>query len=361
MGVSRAGAGFHCYTVREGGRGMKRAITRALWTLPLAALLVAPRGFAAGAAAQHNGQAVALVVRALDMSDIQSPDAPAFRLRANVRADFGQGRIAHGQIFFVWTPGGWWHDEVALGGYHRLEVSTGKQAWLLSNLKYLPFPIFLMQRALALPLLLRSALAQPLSGPVQVSGSGDLCVRTTGRRDRSEYCFDPESGNLARMTDSRWNATYEYSDYAPLAQKRFPRDIRVLRGDGQTSVSIHVNEMTTEKRFNLRDFLPGKGAIERPVARECRDIIPVKLKKMVRPKYPQQAQAVGISGVVRFYAEVGTDGTPRGMWLLNSSPPVLTDAAEAAVKEWRYRPEICRPGGKKLPAIVPINVLFVTQ
>jgi TonB family protein len=338
---------------------MKLAIRRALWTAPMAALFAAPGMFAAGTPAQRNGQSVALVVHALDNSDIQSPDAPAFRLRAQVQVDFGQGRIASGQMFFVWAPGGWWHNEVALGDYHRLEVSTGKQEWLLSNLRYLPFPIFVMQRALALPLLLRAALGQPLSAPV--SGSGDVCVRTTGRGDQSEYCFDPNSGNLVRVTDSRWNATYEYSDYEALAEREFPRDIRVLRGNGETSATIHVDEMTTEQRFNLRDFLPGKGAIERPVAGECTEIIPVKLKKMVRPKYPQQAQAVGISGVVRFYAEVGTDGKPRGMWLLNSSPPVLTEAAEAAVKEWRYHPEICQPGGKKLPAIVPINVLFVTQ
>lgn len=340
---------------------MKRAIQTAVWTFLIAVLAVVPRAFAAGATAKHSSAATALFARALDALDFQSPDAPAFRLRASVRVDFGQGRIARGQIFDIWTPGGWWHNEVALGGYHRLEVSNGKRMWVLSDLRYLPFPIFLMQRAMALSALLRWALAQRLSEPVRVSGSGEICVRATGRENQSEYCFDPASGNLVRMSDSRWNAIYEYSDYAPLADRRFPRRIRVLRGNGQTSASIQVDELATETRFNLRDFLPLKGAIERPLAAECTEILPVRLKKMVRPKYPKQAQAVGISGVVRFYAEIGTDGKPRGMWLLNSSPPVLTDAAEAAVSQWRYDPETCRPGGEKLPAIVPINVLFVTQ
>ena len=56
------------------------------------------------------------------------------------------------------------------------------------------------------------------------------------------------------------------------------------------------------------------------------------------------------------YADVGTDGVPRGLVPLKSPSPLLTNAALQAVMQWRYRPTACEISGSSQP--IPVTTLI---
>jgi TonB family protein len=62
-----------------------------------------------------------------------------------------------------------------------------------------------------------------------------------------------------------------------------------------------------------------------------------KLRTKVTPAYPEVASRMHISGRVRFEITIAPDGKVRNVRLLGGNP-VLAQAAQDALKEWRYYP-----------------------
>jgi hypothetical protein len=310
---------------------------------------------------EQSAAALALVERAMSDSDIQAGNAAAFRLHAHFTVYYSGGKVENGHLLRIWAPDGLWHYEQSLGDYHRLEVSGGKELWVASNLEYVPFPVFLVERALGLPGELRAASGRGLAEPFLSEATGEQCVRTADGSEERKYCFNPQTGELQRLTDRVWNVTDEYSDYKPFGKKSFPHLIRVVREGGSAFIEIHIDTLEPLEELDLRAFLPVKGSKEHHIASRCEGIERPKLEKMVQPQFPKKAEEAGLSGVVRLYAEIGTDGIPRGMWPINTSVPLLRDAAMEAVKRWRYRPQICIATGAKMTVVMPITVLFVSR
>jgi len=88
----------------------------------------------------------------------------------------------------------------------------------------------------------------------------------------------------------------------------------------------------------------GLGSVERtpipggaPAAPAEPSEAPVLLAK-VEPRYPEAARRAGIEGTVVLEAWIDTDGRVARIGVLNSPSPILSDAAVAAVRLWRYRP-----------------------
>lgn len=57
----------------------------------------------------------------------------------------------------------------------------------------------------------------------------------------------------------------------------------------------------------------------------------------VEPEYPEEARAQGIQGSVVLEVHILRDGTVEQVNAA-SGPPILADAAMAAVKQWRFKP-----------------------
>lgn len=75
----------------------------------------------------------------------------------------------------------------------------------------------------------------------------------------------------------------------------------------------------------------------------------------VMPEYPQAAKAARMQGTVVLGAIIGKDGTVKGLKVV-SGPPILAQAAIAAVKEWRYKPYYLN--GQPTEVDTTINVNF---
>lgn len=76
----------------------------------------------------------------------------------------------------------------------------------------------------------------------------------------------------------------------------------------------------------------------------------------VDPQYPQLAIGARISGTVELRAIIGRDGRVRSVEVLSGSA-LLTHAAVAAVREWRYRPTLLN--GEAVEVETLITVRFV--
>jgi protein TonB len=57
----------------------------------------------------------------------------------------------------------------------------------------------------------------------------------------------------------------------------------------------------------------------------------------IAPGYPMQARTERISGKVTLSATIGTDGSVGEITVVSGSP-ILAEAAQQAVRQWRYHP-----------------------
>lgn len=81
---------------------------------------------------------------------------------------------------------------------------------------------------------------------------------------------------------------------------------------------------------------------------------PMKVKD-VKPVYPADAQAAGITGLVIVEAVIGRDGRVQDARVLRSVPE-LDGAALDAVSQWEYTPTLL--GGQPVEVIMTVTVNF---
>ena len=62
-----------------------------------------------------------------------------------------------------------------------------------------------------------------------------------------------------------------------------------------------------------------------------------KVKTKVSPQYPELARKMNITGAVRLELLVSANGQVKSVKTLGGHP-LLIDAAQSAVKQWRYEP-----------------------
>lgn len=62
-----------------------------------------------------------------------------------------------------------------------------------------------------------------------------------------------------------------------------------------------------------------------------------KVKWKTNPQYPDLAKKMNVSGAVRLEIKIAANGSVKSVRPLGGHP-LLIDAAESAVKEWRFEP-----------------------
>lgn len=82
---------------------------------------------------------------------------------------------------------------------------------------------------------------------------------------------------------------------------------------------------------------------------------PVKVFN-VDPVYPRMAQQVGVPGVVVLDAVIGRDGIVHEVTVLRPGVLGMTEAAVAAVRQWRYEPT--HLNGRPVEVVVTVTVTF---
>lgn len=80
-----------------------------------------------------------------------------------------------------------------------------------------------------------------------------------------------------------------------------------------------------------------------------------KLIRQITPQYPQIAKIAHVSGSVVLHAIIGEDGTIQQLQVI-SGPSLLRQAAEDAVRQWRYEPY--RLNGQPVKVDTTVTVIF---
>jgi protein TonB len=75
----------------------------------------------------------------------------------------------------------------------------------------------------------------------------------------------------------------------------------------------------------------------------------------VKPIYPPLAKMARQQGTVKFEATISKEGTIEELKLI-SGPPLLVQAAQDAVKQWRYKPTLLN--GEPVEVLTTIDVNF---
>jgi TonB family protein len=79
-----------------------------------------------------------------------------------------------------------------------------------------------------------------------------------------------------------------------------------------------------------------------------------QLQNKVEPRYPPDQREQRKEGRVELLTRVGSDGAVEAIWIMRSSGPSFSDAAIAAVRNWRYA-----PGTKNGEPVVASNIVRV--
>lgn len=103
---------------------------------------------------------------------------------------------------------------------------------------------------------------------------------------------------------------------------------------------------------------PAPKPVPRPTILHISQLDPGALVKYVQPIYPPIARATHIQGEVLLSAVINKNGEIVGVQVLRGSP-LLTQAAVAAVEQWRYRPYILN--GDPIEVRTEITVHFQLQ
>ena len=156
----------------------------------------------AGSFAGEESNAQALLERARELSDIRSPSAPAFRLKATFTAITRDLTTLEGSYTETWVSNTQWRRETVVGASRRIEVGEATRHWLLNSGPPLPVEVQRFSSLLELsPPWWQEFTFQPTTDH-DVKGIAIRCVVTlTGENgERYALCFYTESGLLMQTT-----------------------------------------------------------------------------------------------------------------------------------------------------------------
>ena len=92
-----------------------------------------------------------------------------------------------------------------------------------------------------------------------------------------------------------------------------------------------------------------------PVVRVGGDIREPKKIKDVRPRYPDDAKAAGVQGVVIMEVTLDTEGNVANARIIRSIP-LLDEAALDAVRQWKFTPTLLN--GVPVSVLMTVTVAF---
>jgi TonB family protein len=279
------------------------------------------------ARATEDKKARVLIEKAAAMTDLRAPGATPFRLRASVTT-LVNGQNLSGTYTFSWASPALYREEFDFPGYTETDVVSGGKLWRKRSVAYRPLRMWQLAILLDIPGQLRGV--SPPSGEMIIRGE-----RSGAQVDCTSWvvvCFDSHKGwpVLLDATSLEHAYSLEYSNFAKLGDKAFPRDLRYL-DDGAIAVSAHIEELASAPKFDSATFSPPDSS-EAHVW--CADP-----KRAVVQSIPGNF-SFGDTPVV-FYAVIGTDGRLHDLALLQAAKQADSAAAQKIAEGAVYTPASC--------------------
>ena len=169
----------------------------------------------------------------------------------------------------------------------------------------------------------------------------------------ASFCFEPTTVVLRYSnTGDRVEQTL-YNNIVLYRGRLIARDIQVMLL-GNSSLSVHID---TVEPLNDADF-PATPNSATPITRRVQLLsgeISGHLVKKPFPKYPAEAKAQGVQGMVIINAVISKEGYIQEPRVL-AGPQLLQEPAMDAIRQWVYQPYLV--DGDPVEIETQINVIF---
>lgn len=301
--------------------------------------------------------------RAYTLTELEAKGNPPFLLDAAITVFAPSGKHEDGEFHLTWKSPEVFRSEITFPDYHELTIGSAGKIWRASNLLYAPYLVFQFSQVMSFPRRLRVRPEEKLKKikDRRLQGIAEECAGIFPKRTKTPhaFCFDPSTGYLNKEVDPTWLTTLDFTDYAPVGRNAFPRTLRVFQ-ESQMILQIKVTQLALHPQTAKDAFTPLPGMLS-PAGPGCRNapIEPPHAIQQIIPRYPAAALQNRIAGAVFMYAEIGSDGIPRGLTILRSPGPQLSNASLTAVRQWRYRPGSCN--GSPVEVRTRVDVHFMLQ
>lgn len=225
----------------------------------------------------------------------------------------------------------------------------------------------------AVAILLLSSAASTAAGAVSVSGtitdiSGAVIPKArvlfTPKGDGKAYATasgEAGSWELRSVAPGLYTVDVRVPGFAPYQQQVNVPEDRPLQVDVRLAMGRLEDTLTIQGQGTpvVQNSAPGSSA-QASVPSRIRvggNVQAAKILKMVRPEYPLQMKAAGITGTVVMQAVISREGDVLNLDAISQDVhPDLVEAAMTAVKQWRYQPTLLN--GQPVEIITLINVNF---
>jgi len=77
--------------------------------------------------------------------------------------------------------------------------------------------------------------------------------------------------------------------------------------------------------------------------------------KQTYPKYPPEAKAQGVTGMVHVKVLIGTDGVPKDARVIKSQAAILDTAAMECALQWRFKPGTLKGEPVEVWVVIPFK------
>lgn len=177
---------------------------------------------------------------------------------------------------------------------------------------------------------------------------------------KSTLCFDAREPVLLLRIDAFGIKTI-YENIFRFHGRYVARDLTVDRG-GRVYLKAHLESLEKLNPVDQTEFVPPKKAFEPPKVllayMTTEDARSFQIRK-VEPKYPADALAAGVSGVVDVKTLIDAAGHVSDVLALDG-PPLLQEAALKAVRQYLFRPYMMYGTKTEVETVFPVEFKLPT-
>jgi len=298
-----------------------------------------------------------MLVRARQLSDIRSANAPTFRLRLSFSLTDKHLDTIRGTYDEVWISKSRWRRETIVSGLKWIEITTPTKRWLALGGKDFP------EQATRVPALVEMLPAKADGfqfDSVTDKDSVTQCAITkpgAARHQKYAFCFDKNGGALVGTVTpllvGQRVADYScrYGDFRKFGSYWFPREMACYLDTHQV-MEATVDELVFESSPNAALFNPPTEAVE---MENCSvEPVPPQLMSSPAAKLPPDAQSRRSS--VGLWMIIDLQGNPKDIKIAKSGGEPFDDVASGAVRKWHFRPGSCE--GRPFAMPISFEVRF---
>jgi hypothetical protein len=296
----------------------------------------------------------AMLDRARQLSDIRSPVAPAFRLKATFSFVGDDLDPVQGTYTETWVSDSQWRRETVVGNLRHIEVGDSDKRWLL-------FPDEFPGRANKVAAIM--AFLPPASAELDfISITERTAARTVAEcaftkpirpGQQSAFCFEQKTGILLenaypdRRPRNIVMFSCDYGDFKKFGTRWFPHEA-VCFEDRHKTITANVVELTIEPPLDPALFDKPSGAIE--LDRCSGKTVPPTLESPMLPRELDPDRLLW----VRLWFVVDKNGRPLNMKAARVANKGAYEKALNTVRAWRFNPGTC--DGKPILAEMTVEV-----